>query len=50
MGKLTFFPDEAIVTIVGIVSIAQSTSGVFEFEKFMSVPPLMARTTSNKDR
>lgn len=40
----TFFPNEAVVAVIAVVGVAQPPAAVFELEKFMAVPALMART------
>jgi len=39
----TFFANQAVVAIVGIVGVAQPSMGVFELKEFM---PMLARMTS----
>ena len=34
---LTFFADETVVPVVGVICISQTTMRVFEFKEFMSV-------------
>lgn len=33
----TLFPDQAIVTVVGVVCITESSMTVFEFEEFVAM-------------
>ena len=33
----TFFPDQTVVTVVGVVGVTQSSMTVFEFKEFVAV-------------
>jgi hypothetical protein len=43
-ATLTFFANERVVTIIGVICIAQSSMGVFEFKKLVSMLARVART------
>jgi hypothetical protein len=43
----TFFADERVVPVVGIVRVAKSSMGILKFEKLVAVLARMTRTLYN---
>lgn len=46
----TLFPDQTIVTVVGVVCITKSSVTVFEFEEFVAVFSRMSSTGGGEVR